>query len=244
LEEQKKMTRKNTLAAGGLLALLLVLVLGVQALGFTGFKNVGTTQGAIQTGTNLSGASLHSAATGSSTQAAAPDASTRIAPANSAPDGMGVAQSSIAYPYIGGGPFQPGYPPYGFNAGATGDGLAAWGVAYQKTSDSNAKAGDDLIKAAYQDAHKQAASLASAAGLTLGKVLAISDYTMNQPYYTPCIQPLPAPAQGAPGATGQGSAGVPTTINPVKPGILPVPGPTSCNPEHYLVAWVMVRFAI
>jgi hypothetical protein len=234
------MTRKNTFVAGGLLALLLVLVLAVQALGFTGFKNAGGSKGgAIQTGTNLPAAAAQN-----SSQSFTSDASNGAASAPTyATNGAGVGQSAIANPYNGGGPFQPGYPPFGYsNPGISGDGLSAWGVAYQKTTDQSAKPGADLIKAAYQDARKQADTLASATGLSLGKVLAISDFTLNQPYYTPCVQPLPA--QGVPGASLQGqsgSAGAPTST-PVKPGI-PFPGP-QCNADHYLVAWVMVRFAI
>jgi hypothetical protein len=151
--------------------------------------------------------------------------------------------TAILQPYPGPGPFQPGTPPFG-QVGANGDGLSAWGVAFKETADANAQPGADLIKSAYQDAQKKAETLASATGLKLGKLVAITDYTQAQPYYGKlCAEPQlgrpnqpgpPAPlAQGEPSGTG--------TVVPVGP-TQPVPAP--CQLQHYVVAWVLVRYQI
>ena len=151
--------------------------------------------------------------------------------------------TAILQPYPGPGPFQPGPPPYG-QTGVSGDGLSAWGVAFKETSDPAAQPGTDLIKSAYQDAQKKADALASAAGIKLGKLVAISDYTQAQPYFNKlCVQPqlgrpVPAPAPGA--STGSGGSGTGTVV-PVQP---PQPAPSACQPQRYLVAWVLVRYQI
>lgn len=156
---------------------------------------------------------------------------------------LGAPSAAILQTYPGPGPFQPGPPPYG-QTGVGGDGLSAWGVAFKETSDANAQPDTDLIKSAYQDAQKKADALASAAGIKLGKLVAISDYTQAQPYYNKlCIQPqlgrpVPAPAPGAP--TGSGGSGTGTVV-PVQP---PQPAPSPCPPQRYLVAWVLVRYQI
>ena len=162
-----------------------------------------------------------------------------------------VANAAILQPYPGPGPFQPGPPPYG-QTGVSGDGLSAWGVAFKETSDPSDQPDTDLIKSAYQDAQKKADALASAAGIKLGKLLAISDYTQAQPYFNKlCVQPqlgrpVPAPAPGAStgsdGAGGSGIGGSGTgTVVPVQP---PQPAPSPCQPQRYLVAWVLVRYQI
>jgi hypothetical protein len=145
--------------------------------------------------------------------------------------------TAIAYPCCGGnGPFMPGPPPYG--QVPSGDGIGAWGVAFKEVSDQNTQADNDLIKSAYQDAQKRAQTLASAASLKLGNLLAISDYAVNQPNYKGCVQPM----MGAPGKLQQGS-GSATTVEPAVP-TRPVPAPTTCEPKFDVVAWVIVRYAI
>ncbi|HEX4622604.1 MAG TPA: SIMPL domain-containing protein [Myxococcaceae bacterium] len=163
--------------------------------------------------------------------------------ANVALGAPSAGSTAILQPYPGPGPFQPGPPPYG-QTGVGGDGLSAWGVAFKETSDPGAQPDTDLIKSAYQDAQKKADALASAAGIKLGKLVAISDYTQAQPYYNKlCVQPqlgrpVPAPAPGAP--TGSGGSGTGTVV-PVEP---PQPAPSPCPPQRYLVAWVLVRYQI
>ena len=165
--------------------------------------------------------------------------------------GAGVASSSLAYPFPGNGPFQPGPPP-NFNGGLSGDGLSAWGVAFKQTTDTNAQVDAALIKSAYQDAQKRAQELASATGVGLGKLVAISDYTNSQPYFgKPCFQPgvgIGGPVQGKPVAPPNGSSGSGGSSSGssgsaiIQPAPAPVPAP--CNQERYLVAWVTIRYAL
>lgn len=152
-----------------------------------------------------------------------------------APGAPGSPGNAILQPYPGPGPFQPGSPPFG-QAGAGGDGLSAWGVAFKETADANAQPDSDLIKSAYQDAQKKADALASATGLKLGKLVAITDYTQAQPYYgNLCAQPqLGRPNQ--PGPPAPLAQGEPTGTGTV------VPAP--CQLQHYVVAWVLVRYQI
>jgi hypothetical protein len=178
-------------------------------------------------------------------------------PANGGPDvvtnvaqGVPSSANTILQPYFGPGPFQPGSPPFGplGQVGASGDGLSAWGVAFKETVDANAQPDASLIKSAYQNAQKKADELASAAGLKLGKLVAITDYTQAEPYYNKlCVQPemgrpqaVPPAAQGAPKGTGSGSTGTGTVV-PVEP---PQPVPAPCQAQRYLVAWVLIRYQI
>jgi hypothetical protein len=155
--------------------------------------------------------------------------------------------TAILQPYPGPGPFQPGSPPFG-QVGASGDGLSAWGVAFKETADATAQPDAALIKSAYQDAQKKADELASATGLKLGKLIAITDYTQAEPYFNKlCVQPElgrpqagPPAAQGAPKGTGSGGSGTGTAV-PVEP---PQPVPAPCQAQRYLVAWVLVRYQI
>ncbi|MFN2465227.1 MAG: hypothetical protein ABR598_03060 [Candidatus Dormibacteria bacterium] len=119
----------------------------------------------------------------------------------------------------GPGVFQPGSPPFG-QGGVGGDGISAAGVAYREVSDPNAQADSALIKAAYQDAEKKIADLGTATGTRVGKVIAVTDFTNNQPYYKPCTYNGGGPAIGKPVA------------------------PCQANSNHYLVVWVYVRHAI
>jgi hypothetical protein len=192
-----------------------------------------------------------------------------IAPADSssAPAhvvGTASTSASIAYPYPGGGgPFQPGPGPFG-QGGVAGDGLSSWGVAFKETSDANAQPDAALVKSAYQDAQKKAQNLASATGLQLGKLLAISDFGQNEPYFdkASCIQPeLPnpagaVPAPGAPSRTTPGSSGAsgsaPSGSGASNSGTAtgtaiaapPVPVPGTCVQKHYVVSWVLLRYQI
>lgn len=174
------------------------------------------------------------------------------APTNSAASG-----TSIAYPYPGGiGPFQPGLFPFG-QGGVAADGLSSWGVAFKETSDANAQPDAALIKSAYQDAQKKAQNLASATGLQLGKLLAISDFGQDEPYFDKaCIQPeIPIPgAPGAvpnttpksPGGGGSSSSGIYDGGNPatgIAIAVPPVPVPP-CVQKHYIVSWVLLRYQI
>jgi hypothetical protein len=170
--------------------------------------------------------------------------------------------SSIAYPYPGIGPFQPGPGPFG-QGGVAADGLSSWGVAFKETTDANAQPDAALIKSAYQDAQKKAQNLASATGIQLGKLLAISDYGQNEPYFDKaCIQPeVPNPG-GAPGSVpgagpnttpkSQGgggtssSSGTSTNANTATGTAIaapPVPV-TPCVQKHYVVTWVLLRYQI
>jgi hypothetical protein len=186
-----------------------------------------------------------------------------IAPADStsAPAnlrGNASTSASIAYPYPGGGgPFQPGPGPFG-QGGVAGDGLSSWGVAFKEASDANAQPDAALVKSAYQDAQKKAQNLASATGLQLGKLLAISDFGQNEPYFDKaCIQPeLPNPADAVPapgtapkttpgssGASGSGISNSGTATGTVIAGP-PVPVPGTCVQKHYVVSWVLLRYQI
>jgi hypothetical protein len=236
------MASTKNLLIGGLAAIIIAGLFGTAAFAVLGqraaVKPGAAGKAEIMIGTNTAAAP---AAADSSSRSSAPAGSTLAAPARD-----GVASSTLAYPYYGGGPFQPGAPPYGFNPGVSADGISAWGVAYKKTTDANAKVGADLVKAAFDDARSQAAVLATATGLSVGKVVAVNDFTVTEPYYNVCVQPAPAigvPNQPGPapdkGASGSSGSGIAT---PVKPGIVE-PAPT-CTPDHYMVAWVMVRFAI
>ncbi|GAC1332274.1 MAG: hypothetical protein NVSMB17_11190 [Candidatus Dormibacteria bacterium] len=148
------------------------------------------------------------------------------------------------------GVFAPGGPPFGGAGGAAADGLSAWGVAYREVSDPNAQPDSNLVRAAFQDAEKKATDLATATGARLGKLLALTDYSNNQPYYKPCVQnylppqggPVP---QGKPEASGSGGAApAPGSINgSTALTIAPMP-PCQANNNHYLVVWVYVRHAI
>ena len=169
--------------------------------------------------------------------------------------------SSIAYPNPGGiGPFQPGPGPFG-QAGVAADGLSSWGVAFKETTDAGAQPDAALIKSAYQDAQKRAQTLASATGIQLGKLLAISDFGQNEPYFDKaCIQPeIPTPgapgsapgavpsttpkSQGSGGASGSGTSGSGTATTGatiVGPPIAVAP----CVQKHYVVSWVLLRYQI
>jgi hypothetical protein len=148
--------------------------------------------------------------------------------------GSGIA---IAQPYPGNGPFQPGPPPFG-QSGVAGDGLSTWGVAFKATSDPAAQPDADLIKSAFRDAQKKAENLASATGLKLGKLLAISDYGQDQPYYTGCIQPL-QPKSSVP--SGSSAPRAPQGQAQIVPD-QPVPSP--CQAQRNLVVWVLLRYQI
>jgi len=159
--------------------------------------------------------------------------------------GVPTSGNAIAQPYPGPGPFEPGLPPFG-QAGATADGLSAWGVAFKETTDANAQADAALIKSAFQDAQKKADELASASGIKLGKLVAITDYTQAQPFYGGklCPQPELGRPAGPPlglaqpnGSTGSGSG----TVAPAQP-VAPVPAP--CQAQRYVIAWVLVRYQI
>jgi len=211
-------TRKFVLISSAVIAALVVLSAGAYAL-VAGRNAVPT--GAIE---NTLPAQIDAGVTSQAATDTATGAARALAPS-----------MAYAYPYPGPGPFQPGAPPFGQIQ--TGDGLSAWGVAFKEVSDQNAQADSDLIKSAYQDAAKRAETLASAASIKLGKLLAISDYSFNQPYYNRCVQPM----MGAPGKAQP--AGAPTIVQPAPP-TRPAPEPTPCQPKHYVVVWVFVRYAI
>ncbi|MGI8609860.1 MAG: SIMPL domain-containing protein [Candidatus Dormibacteria bacterium] len=170
-------------------------------------------------------------ASGTTNTAAAPGGAA-LPVADSAANSSAIAQPAP-------GAFYPGMPPFG-TGGAAADGISAWGVAYRQVSDPAAQPDAALIKAAYQDAEKKAADLAAATGIKLGKLVAMTDNSNNQPYYKPCIYPGGGPALGKPvpqGASGAGaSAGAPTTTI--------APAPCQANSNSYLVVWVYVRHAI
>jgi hypothetical protein len=187
--------------------------------------------GAIVSGTAARaalGVATDSASTSRNTAAAAPIGSTAIA--QPAPE------------------YFPGGPPFA-DGGVGADGISAWGVAFREVADPTAQPDAALIKAAYQDAEKRINDLASATGVKAGKLVAMTDHTINQPYFKPCIEssggpalgkPVPGAAAGEPGATGSGSAPGATTIAPVPPQV----APCQANGSNYLVVWVSVRHAI
>ena len=220
------MRSRNLVVLSTVAAVLALAVFGTVAFGIyagltAGQRSKDTVQSEVITGTvpNSSGSS------GSST-AAAP--ATGVTMADSA--------SAIAQPAPG--LFNPGMPPYG-TGGAAADGISAWGVAYRQVSDQAAVPDAALIKGAYQDAEKKASDLAAATGTRLGKLVAMTDYSNNQPYFKPCIY-SGGPAVGKPvpqGASGSGSAtGAPATTI--------APAPCQANSNSYLVVWVYVRHAL
>jgi hypothetical protein len=170
------------------------------------------------------------------------DAANRTA-TGSAPSGIAIAQ-----PYPGNGPFEPGAPPFS-QAGVAGDGLSTWGVAFKESSDPAAQPDANLIKSAYQDAQKKAETLASATSLKLGKLIAVSDYGQNQPYFNGCIQPE-QPKGSAPSGGGNTAPGVPAPqVGPGQVEILPAPAspdiaPALCQGKYYVVVWVLLRYQI
>lgn len=163
----------------------------------------------------------------------------------SAPMTDAVSSSSAAYPNIAS--FQPGPPPFGGQAG--GDGLSAYGVAYKEVpapapgnGPAQAAADPDLIHAAYADALKRAQALAAGSGVGLGKLLALSDYAQEQPFFKSCPVPVPLPGKPVPGAPGVptatgGSSG--SGVASVAPEIAP-----ACTPHFYLVVWVLARYQL
>lgn len=228
------MKSRNLVITSVVAVVFVLAVLGTVGYGIYAGLNASRSaahQGAIVTG-SVPGASVANAATSTG---AALDA---VAPANS---------SAIAQPAPGA--FQPGYPPF-TQGGVSGDGISGWGVAYREVSDPNAQPDNALIKAAYQDAEKKIADLGSATGTKVGKLLSLSDFSSNQPYFKPCVYSGPPPGKPVPGAaqgsTGSGSAGsaagAPTTT------IAPAPpvqtAPCQANNNQYMVVWVFVRHAI
>ena len=173
----------------------------------------------------------------------------RPAIAINAPAASGAPANGAYYPYpYPGGTFQPGPPPFG-QTGFSGDGLSVYGVAYKETSDSNATPDTALIKSAYEDAQKRTQELALATGLKLGKLAAITDYTQAVRYFKACVEPMmgaPATVPQGPAPNGSAGSGSATSssgtviVSPPRP----VPAPSPCNGTRYLVAWVLVRYAI
>lgn len=218
-------------------AVLALAVFGTVAFGIyaglgAGARNKANVQGAVVAGSVPAGFS--SANDGDTRSTAAPAAPAEVAPGAGAP--VGTNSSAFAQPAPGA--FYPGMPPFG-NGGAAPDGISAWGVAYRQVGDQSAQPDAALVKAAYQDAEKKASELASATGNRPGKLVSMTDFSNNQPYYKPCIY-SGGPAVGKPvpqGATGSGSAaGAPTTTI--------APAPCQANSNSYLVVWVYVRHAL
>jgi len=167
------------------------------------------------------------------------------APGAQAANGSAVSSGiAIAQPYPGGGPFEPGPPPFG-QSGVAGDGLSTWGVAFKANSDPAAQPDADLIKSAFRDAQKKAETLASATGLKLGKLIAVSNYGQDQPYYIGCIQSY-QPKGNAPSGSGSTAPAVP--VPQARPGQaqdLPAETlPAPCQPQRNLVVWVLLRYQI
>jgi len=220
------MRSRNLVILSAVAAVLAIAVFGTVAFGIyagltAGQRSKTNVQSAVITGSPPNGFVSNS---GSSTSAA-PAAGVPVADAN-----------AIAQPAPGA--FYPGMPPFG-TGGAAADGISAWGVAYRQVSDQAAQPDAALIKGAYQDAEKKASELAAATGTRLGKLVAMTDYSNNQPYFKPCIY-SGGPAVGKPvpqGAAGSGSAtGAPTTTI--------APAPCQANSNSYLVVWVYVRHAL
>ena len=226
------MRSRNLVVLSAAAAVLAVAIFGTVAFGIyaglTASQHKANVQTAVVTGTAPEGLT---SASGATNVAAAPGA---VPVADSAAN-----SSAIAQPAPG---FYPGMPPVG-SGGATGDGISTWGIAYRQVSDPAAQPDAALIKAAYQDAEKKAADLATATGNRLGKLASMTDYSSNQPYFKPCIysggpavgKPVPQGSAGSSsGSTGSGSA---TTT------IAPAPCQATGN-SYYLVVWVYVRHAL
>src|SRR5438093_1791968 len=165
--------------------------------------------------------------------AAASVATTATEPAASA--GMAAGRAALGSP----GAEFPGLPPFPAQAPET-DGIHAVGVAYRKTDDPNAKPGQDLVRQAFDDATTQARQLADAAGVKLGKLVALSDVKQTQPFYNACVTPLAGPkANDLPSAPVTNPAlGDEASPAPSAPTILPVPAPGSppdCSPTWYVL---------
>jgi hypothetical protein len=169
--------------------------------------------------------------TGSAPRLSRQDAATNVAAA----PGEAIAQPAP-------GAFSPGSPPVA-GGGVAADGISAWGVAYKEVSDANAQADAALVKAAYQDAEKKAGDLASATGNKLGRLVALTDYSADQPYFKPCVQnSIPPQGKPLPEGSGSGSAGSATSSGPAV-AIAPAPCQVTGN-NRYLVVWVYVRHAL
>jgi len=142
--------------------------------------------------------------------------------------------------------FVPGSPPTPQGAaGLGGDGVFVSGVAYTQTTDNTAQPDSALVKAAFTDAQRKAQVLASAAGVKLGTLLAMTEYNQVQPYFKPCVMPLPGipPKGGSTGSGGTGSGGAGSGTATGAPAIAPAPV-QSCTPNQYLVVWVTVRYQV
>lgn len=224
------MRSRNVVVASVVAVLVATALFGTVAYGIYAGINLhrtpAATQGAIVTGSVPASVGAPAAATALSDSA----------PVN----GSASSSSAIAQPAPG--TFLPGAP-YG-DSGVGADGISAWGVAYREVTDPNAQPDTALIKAAYQDAEKKVADLGTATGVKVGKLVAISDRGINQPFYKPCIQSGPPLGKPVPGAasgsgSGSGSTGSGTAIQPA-----PAPAPCAVNNSSYLVVWVFVRHAI
>ena len=222
------MRSRNLVILSAIAAVLAVAVFGTVGIGIyagltTKHSSKADVQSAVITGTPPNGGGYNGSSTSTVPAAGVPVADNGSAIAQPAP-----------------GAFYPGMPPFG-TGGAVADGISAWGVAYREVSDPAAQPDAALIKAAYQDAEKKVSDLAAATGIRLGKLVAMTDYSNNQPYFKPCVysggpavgKPVPVPQ----GTSGSGSAaGAPTTA------IAPAPCQASSN--SYLVVWVYVRHAV
>jgi Protein of unknown function (DUF541) len=169
-------------------------------------------------------------------------ATTATRPAASA--GMAAGKAAVGFP----GAEFPGLPPFPAQAPES-DGVHAVGVAYRKTDDPNTKPGQDLVRQAFDDATTQARELAGAAGVKLGKLVALSDVRQTQPFYNACVTPLAGPKANDLGSPPVMKPGLGDEASPAPsaPAILPAPAPGSppdCSPTWYVVAWVFVRYEL
>lgn len=120
--------------------------------------------------------------------------------------------------------------------GITADGLTAWGFATGTASDATNEPGIDLLHQAFEDAASRAQRLASASGVTLGKILALTSSSSPNVVGFPCAQPALGAPQPAPAASTLGGSPLPTVVAPLPP----VPCPVISN----VVVWVVVRYQI
>jgi hypothetical protein len=160
---------------------------------------------------------------------AAASAATATATAPPAPAGVATGRAVAGYP----GADVASLPPFPAQA-LEADGVHAVGVAYRQTDDPDAKPGQDLVRQAFDDATRQARELADAAGVKLGRLVALSEVKQTQPFYKACVTPL----------AGRKAEASPPRDTPT---ILPAPAPGSppeCSPEWHVVAWVFVRYEL
>ena len=160
------------------------------------------------------------------------------APNTASPSPASVTRTAASSGGIASSPAQAvglGVAPPGSD-GITADGLTAWGFATGTASDATNEPGIDLLHRAFEDAAGRAQRLASASGLTLGKILAVTSSSSPNVVGLPCAKPALEAPQPAPVTSTLGGSPLPRVVAPLPP----VPCPVIRN----VVVWVGVRYQI